>query len=527
MRARLARLSAPSALAGALAVAGWTCAWPQPASAITNVANFAVTVVAPNGSYTDLIPQDETDANTDIDEMTTFSAGGSSPSGSDTTPGVHRVIGTSLARLAELAGVYPPAISSATVDDGNRAGEDLPAAGAPQTVTGSAGDVNEILDGFSDPNVADDTQPNFAVVRGDPANSYDELFFIRPMAFPGDANGMGVGSFVTVPYIPSPNVSSNTIDVTFHVTGPVLQVAGAPTASSSSPSLNAAVSFTAPTVQLNGQSDTDGDLTYSWDFGDGGAGASGASPTRAFPTAGSYQVRVTVSDAHAGAVGVSQSATVQVLQTRGGTPPTPTTPGQSQPGPSGNGQPGSQTKAGATKPLTGGGTAPNGLSSGKHAGATRTPASAPPPGTSSPTAKSGGPSLTSGAGSGTSAGGTGSSGTAGGAHGAATGKAGGAAHGLRTGGKDAKTKSGAATPVTRPLDLVGFVIDPAGAQSPLSVLESQAAAHQLATARVSQGSGRSGRSVTWILGVLALISVVSWGGLRELEPGALYRKWAA
>jgi hypothetical protein len=59
-------------------------------------------------------------------------------------------------------------------------------------------------------------------------------------------------------------------------------------------------------------SDPDGDaLTYSWNFGDGGSG-SGANPTHVYPSAGTFNVSVTVSDGEKSATG-STSVTIRSL----------------------------------------------------------------------------------------------------------------------------------------------------------------------------------------------------------------------
>ena len=69
----------------------------------------------------------------------------------------------------------------------------------------------------------------------------------------------------------------------------------------------AAVTSVAFSVQA---SDPDGDsLTYTWNFGDGSTGT-GASPTHVYPSAGSFNVSVTVSDGKASASG-NTSVTVK------------------------------------------------------------------------------------------------------------------------------------------------------------------------------------------------------------------------
>jgi PKD repeat protein len=82
--------------------------------------------------------------------------------------------------------------------------------------------------------------------------------------------------------------------------------------------VNSAISFSAA-----GSSDPDGSIaSYAWTFGDGGTGT-GASPTHAYTTAGSYMAIVTVTD-NLGAVD-ADTATVTVTGGAAACPTTPTT----------------------------------------------------------------------------------------------------------------------------------------------------------------------------------------------------------
>jgi hypothetical protein len=77
--------------------------------------------------------------------------------------------------------------------------------------------------------------------------------------------------------------------------GPVLT--SNPTATPSTAGVGQTVTFTAPAT------DADNDtLTYTWDFGDGTTGT-GASPTHAYTAAGTFTVKLTITDGNAGASG--------------------------------------------------------------------------------------------------------------------------------------------------------------------------------------------------------------------------------
>ncbi len=60
----------------------------------------------------------------------------------------------------------------------------------------------------------------------------------------------------------------------------------------------------------NGSSDPDADaLTYAWDFGDGSTGT-GAAPTHAYATVGTFTVTLVVNDGYAGSAPATASVTI-------------------------------------------------------------------------------------------------------------------------------------------------------------------------------------------------------------------------
>lgn len=76
--------------------------------------------------------------------------------------------------------------------------------------------------------------------------------------------------------------------------------------STSSPPAAAAVSFNA-----SGSSEAEGSISsYSWNFGDGSAIAQGVAPIHAFATAGTYAVKLTVTDAAGNSATASRTVTV-------------------------------------------------------------------------------------------------------------------------------------------------------------------------------------------------------------------------
>jgi len=88
----------------------------------------------------------------------------------------------------------------------------------------------------------------------------------------------------------------------------------APTASFTSTTSNLAASFDG-----TASADSDGTIaTYSWDFGDGTAAGSGTTPSHTYAAAGTYNVKLTVTDN----LGATGSVTHSVTVTSPGLPPT-------------------------------------------------------------------------------------------------------------------------------------------------------------------------------------------------------------
>jgi PKD repeat protein len=126
----------------------------------------------------------------------------------------------------------------------------------------------------------------------------------------GDAVGTATGATPTYIYT-APGTYTATVTVTDSVGNQqigtvkvtVSQISiTTPTATPSTADVGQPVSFS--TSATGGT----GTLTYAWTFGDGVGTATGATPTYAYTTAGTYTAKVTVTDS----VGVSNSATVSV-----------------------------------------------------------------------------------------------------------------------------------------------------------------------------------------------------------------------
>jgi PKD domain-containing protein len=523
---RLVRPGLPAACAMALALLGTT----TPAAVAANaVATLSVTIVSPTGTEPPVAVSVSTlDNNVDVqNQSTTFGAlsinlrgilgayyGTSAVDGSTFTIG-----GTSIVELAKLLGVPAAAITGVSVQDGNARAIDPTAPGPLETLTGA-----EVVNGFADPDPTDH-DPKYAVFSDfDALAGAGGVALLRPK---GDGD---LSESLLVPVVidrsTTPATSTVTVNVVVTVSAPPLQV-GPVSASSTTPPINDAVAFSPPTVKYNGAPDTSSGLTYSWNFGDGGPGSSAANPTRAFPVAGTWPVTVTVTDPQTGASGVSVPAVViNARQTRtGGTPP-PNPQGGGPPGPTtGNAPSGTNGTLGTTKVLTGGGSQKTGLSSGKTKPSVHTQSATPPPGSVAPSSKTLGTSTGSG-GSGGQNGGSGSARGAAGSRGSASGVSGGS--GQRAKGAAAANKTATSNEaVAPPLQLVGFLVSSSSTQSPLSVLAAATSSHQLASARASQGSGQDHTSsLTWLLGLAALAAVIAWGGMRELDARADYRRLA-
>jgi PKD domain len=418
--------------------------------------------------------------------------------------------GMSMADLAIAAGIAPADVDGAIISD-DTTGTKYP------TVKLTA---DEVLNGFTaDPNPAD-TSPYYAVVTG--GDSAFTLVFVPPMAGPGQSNSSQIVQTTFG------EKSSSQLDVTFQVKGDILTVN--PPDTSPDPAdiaLNDSVAFSQPSVLLpNGQSDQNPDLAYSWNFEDGGPGATGPSPVRQYTMAGTWDATVTVTDAAADASGTAE-VPVSVQQTRGNqtNPPNP-------PDPNSQGLGGGDGSAslGTEGALTGGGTAPkNALANGAAAPKRKKSASSAPPPNSVSDTRTGGPSGTSsrasGGGSGGASGGSGDArGGAAGGRGSGRGVDGG--HGRQTTGSTAGGSQSAArrtAAAKRPAGsvngLVGYVINSTGQAIPISLASSSVTSpRSLAAARASVGSGSSASRLGWIEGGAALLIVVSLGAWLEARP---------
>jgi len=396
--------------------------------------------------------------------------------------------GTSLALVADLAGVAPSSVNSAIISNPEIPSQTYEATGA------------EITSGFTgDPNAAD-TRPCYALfaIRGSVSDPGDAGFdFVRPMAEPGDYNPLIRGA------------DGQDLDVKLNVAGAILDV-GTPTASPSTVAAGTPVQFTASSSVLKNNASDPGPFTYSWDFGDGSAPGSGPSPTYKYPKAGTWRAEVTVTDA-AGNQGISPPVTITVrAKSTTTTPTTPTTPKTSTTPTTGSSTPGGGGPGGG-----GGGGSPvgTGKSPGAPSGHKSSGSGTGPKKAQSSGALHGVPAVVVGSGSGQSESGSGSAGR--GPAGYSDGVHGGAgqrAKGATVGG-----------PVPTGRGKTGYLLN-GSTPVPLTVNKSL---RLQAVARASGGSGGSVGPLGWILGVLALVIVFSAGALRALEPRAQYRKLAA
>jgi len=322
-------------------------------------------------------------------------------------------------------------------------------------------------------------------------------------------------------------VSNSPMPVTIYVSNEILGVPE-PTAYPSDPEVGRPVEFSesGPVTLPSGGTDSDG-LTYSWDFGDGtpvSAASSSPSKEHVYEAAGSYNARVTVTDAD-GNAGVSpQAAAVTV----GAAAPSQN-PGNGGGG-SGVGSQGTQGSA-----PTGGGKGPaNSLPSGPAKGSlgAHTPAVGPKSGGSGSGSGSSGGGGGSGSGGGRGrggSGGSGSSGSAGGGSGSVDG------HGSAGGGAAASGSLDSGAGQARPgkvkaslgalagSGLTGVLLQSSGAassdDSSRSVLGSLSLLQSVA--RASAGSGDRAGLPAWLLGILAAVLLLVSGVVREAGPRVL------
>jgi hypothetical protein len=368
---------------------------------------------------------------------------------------------------------------------------------------------SEVLDGFPHVNAADPV-PNYAVIA--PAGANDGFEAYRPMRSSTDDNLDDAFTIGT----------SGQVDVALRVVGGILDV-GTTAATPASTKINQSVSFSTPTVTLNGHAPV-GNLTYTWYFGDTQTTASGASPSHAYTDPGSWLARVEVTD-EGGNSGVSLPVRVQVDDAAADPDPGDGSGGGGPGGPA-------QGPGGDPRHTTGGGTGPSsGAASGAQKGSPTTSASGGAGGHGS-AAGSHSLSLSTGGG----AGGSGAGGH-GDEHGSNAGSAGGIhAGGIPAAGGIAAYGAGAEVPQSKrvapaakdlvPIGLTGVLIDASGRALPLSALANLAASThaKAAPARASVGGGSKTSWLGWLLQAAGVVFVIALGGLRDLELRSRHRR---
>jgi PKD domain len=474
------------------------CAAAGLAPAASASLNVVVTIDASNGTQTTAVSQATVEREQDVAQKMTFTfADGTHTTGFET--------GLSLAGLAQLAGVDPARVTQATITTVEAASGASDLNTAVVGVDSSSG-RNEITDGFfADPLGA----PRFAIIQPTGIDGFD---FVRPMRTATDDNADKI--------LLTENNGDLGVAMTF--SGEVLDV-GAPDVAPLGVTVGDEVSYDAraATVTLDGANDHDA-LSYAWDFGDGSPYGHGASATHRYTTAGSWPVRVTVTDG-SGAVGVTAPVTVRV---KAATPATTT------------------TTTTTTAPTTPGGGSPTGPAQGTPAGAaTGTPGPLPAPGALTPPATGPAPSVpaqphhatsrrshadrhttpkhhatTTGAATGGDTSGSSSTGDS-----ASVSPSGPASGPVST---PAQTSPPATAPQHAPTGLVGLLIDAPGARA--IALDHAASAQALPAARAASaddGPG-GGNWASWTAGILAVLLVVGLGALVALEPRARYRSVA-
>lgn len=457
----------------------------------------AVTVHAANGTETVSIPEATVRARADVRQFMTFMPATSAPKASGNQSGL------SIGGVAQLAGLVPPQVTQATVTTAAAAAFGA----APSNTSLLSG--TEVADGFfGDPTGA----PKLAIVQSRGADGFD---FIRPMRAPGDDNGDNE-VYTAI---------GEDLNVAFDYAGDVLAV-GPPAASDATPTVGAPVTFSTPSVTLNGATDRNG-LTYAWDFGDASPAATLASPSHSYTVAGSWVARVTVTDA-GGASGVSPPVTIQAgtpAPAPAGQPPPPVSAGSGGLGPPdatpGGADAGTTTPGVAVAPqivVTACNTAAGGApcvrhtTPAAHPGHTRTHKTTTHSTTTQPTASD--PTQSS---SSATATGTGTAPTAGDTAGSVPPYV--AAPGPAPSGSRASTSKAAAL---RQPGLIGVVLSDPGARA----IALASAAPALPAARATRDDHTASWG-WWLLGGAALFAALAAGALRALELRAGYRSLAA
>ncbi|HEU4764891.1 MAG TPA: PKD domain-containing protein, partial [Candidatus Eisenbacteria bacterium] len=186
------------------------------------------------------------------------------------------------------------------------------------------GEGNEppVLDPIGDKTADAFVNLSFTTTATDPNDQIDDAisFSVAPMLPPGATYDTNTGAFSWTPSASDAGTyvltftasdghatSSETITITVNANNhPPVAVAGGP--------YNGGAGLP---IQFNGtgSSDPDGNnLTYAWDFGDGGT-AAGATPTHTYAFPGNYIATLTVTDDGAPPLSATDVASVAVLQT--------------------------------------------------------------------------------------------------------------------------------------------------------------------------------------------------------------------
>ena len=193
---------------------------------------------------------------------------------------------------------------------------------APTTLTATPYSTSQINLAWNDPNTGSGSpsESGYEVERvAPPSTSWSTVFTSGPNVT-GWSN-TGLAASTTYSY----RVRAFTVGqqkTTYSGYSPVATAATAalastnrPPVANAGPSTVSTQTLTSITFNGSGSSDPDGTIaSYAWTFGDGGS-ASGMTVSHAYATAGSYTVRLTVTDN----LGATGSTTVSVTATAGGT----------------------------------------------------------------------------------------------------------------------------------------------------------------------------------------------------------------